>query len=74
MWYKFNSNSNVICKLKHYSTPGRRIFRNRTKLLYRSHFGAFDSYYVLSTGYGLMSSREALRRGIGGEVLMQVPY
>jgi small subunit ribosomal protein S8 len=59
----------TITGLKRVSRPGRRVYADRRRLP-RVMGGLGVS--VLSTPQGLMTDRQAARRGIGGEVLFQV--
>jgi small subunit ribosomal protein S8 len=59
----------VISAIDRVSTPGRRVYY-RAKDLLRIMNGL--GINILSTSQGVLSSREARQRGIGGEVLAQV--
>jgi small subunit ribosomal protein S8 len=59
----------TISGLKRVSRPGRRIYADRAHL--PRVMGGLG-VAVLSTSQGLMTDRQAARRGIGGEVLFQV--
>ncbi len=56
----------AITGLKRISKPGRRVYTPRTKL--PRVMGGLG-IAVLSTSQGLMTDKEASRRGVGGEVL-----
>lgn len=58
-----------ITGIKNVSRPGMRIYRKKT-LLPRPLGGAGIS--VVSTPLGVMSNREAWKKGVGGEVLGEV--
>ena len=59
----------VIEEIHRVSRPGRRVYRTRADLpSVRGGLGVA----VVSTSQGLMTDREARRRGIGGEVLCTV--
>ena len=59
----------VIHEIQTVSRPGRRVYarRNRIPLVKRGLGIA-----ILSTSRGVMTGREAYRRGVGGEVLITV--
>ena len=59
----------TISGLKRISRPGRRVFANRNHL--PRVLGGLG-VAILSTSQGLMTDRQAARRGVGGEVLCQV--
>lgn len=59
----------TITGLKRISTPGRRIYVGRHELP-RVLGGLGIS--IVSTSHGVMTDRDASRRGIGGEVLAHV--
>lgn len=59
----------TISGLKRVSRPGRRVYADRDHLP-RVLGGLGVS--ILSTSQGLMTDRQASRRGIGGEILCQV--
>lgn len=62
-------NEPVIRGLKRVSKPGRRVYVGRNDLpRVLSGLGVA----ILSTDQGIMTAREARRRGIGGEVLAYV--
>ncbi|HEV3474808.1 MAG TPA: 30S ribosomal protein S8 [Actinomycetota bacterium] len=59
----------TITGLKRVSRPGRRVYADRRRL--PRVMGGLG-VTILSTPQGLMTDRQAARRGIGGEVLFQV--
>jgi len=59
----------AITGLRRVSKPGRRVYAARTKL--PRVMGGLG-IAVLSTSQGVMTDKEAARRGIGGEVLAYV--
>ena len=63
------SRTRTITGLKRVSTPGRRIYRGRDEL--PRVLGGLG-IAILSTSQGLMTDREASRKGVGGEVLAYV--
>jgi small subunit ribosomal protein S8 len=59
----------TISGLKRISKPGRRAYRGRDKL--PRVMGGLG-IAIISTSHGVMTDRDAARRGIGGEVLAYV--
>ncbi len=59
----------TITGIKRVSRPGRRIYADRQRL--PRVMGGLG-VAILSTSQGLMTDRQAARRGIGGEVLCHV--
>ena len=59
----------VIKELKRVSKPGLRIYRKR-ETLNRVRNGLGTS--IVTTSQGIMTGREAFRRGVGGELLCTV--
>jgi small subunit ribosomal protein S8 len=59
----------TITGLRRISTPGRRSYRGRDKL--PRVMGGLG-IAIVSTSQGVMTDREAARKGIGGEVLAYV--
>lgn len=59
----------AIHEIQSVSTPGRRTYVSRNQIpLVRRGLGTA----ILSTSKGVMTGREAYRRGLGGELLMTV--
>ena len=61
--------SSAISGLQRISKPGRRVYADRTSLP-RVQGGL--GVAVLSTSQGVLTDRQAARRGVGGEVLCYV--
>jgi small subunit ribosomal protein S8 len=59
----------TITGVKRVSRPGRRVYADRRRL--PRVLGGLG-IAILSTSNGLMTDRQAARRGVGGEVLCQV--
>ena len=59
----------MITGLKRVSTPGRRIYADKERL---TAFGRRLGTTVVSTSKGVMAHPEALKAGVGGEVMLQV--
>jgi len=58
----------LLINLKLVSKPGLRVYMNIDEL--SNHKGV--SYFVLSTSKGVMTSKEALKLGIGGEAIAEI--
>lgn len=66
---KYYEEKPVITDLKRVSKPGLRIYKPKDELpKVKSGLGIA----IISTSVGLMSDREARRRGLGGEILCYV--
>jgi ribosomal protein S8 len=66
-FYKKNP---IFKNLKLFSTPSRTFFiSHRALLLMHNRTG--DSFLILSNELGLVTHLDALRRGIGGKILMR---
>ena len=64
-----NTDSNVIVQASRVSKPGRRIYRSHDELKpVRNGYGIG----IVSTSAGLMSTVEAKKRHLGGEVLCEI--
>ena len=65
--YKYGKDKNPFIQgLKRISKPGQKFYVNKKKLW---QFSKERGVVVLSTSQGLMTSKEAKQKGIGGEVL-----
>ena len=67
---KYDNNGDPIIKqIKKISKPGQRIYSSKYKLKsVKSGMG----YAIISTSQGLMSNKEAKKKGLGGEVICEV--
>jgi len=67
---KYDSNDEpVIKQLKKISKPGQRIYLSKYKIKpIKSGMG----YAIISTSQGLMSNKDAKKKGLGGEVICEV--
>ena len=62
-------NEKVINGIKRISKPGRRVFKNSGEIeRFRSGLG----FSIISTNEGVMTDRDSIKRGIGGEILLNV--
>jgi small subunit ribosomal protein S8 len=67
---KFGPNGErVIQKIQRVSTPGRRVYSSIAKT---PEVLQGLGIYILSTNQGVLSSREAKAKNVGGEVLCEV--
>ncbi|MFH1255632.1 MAG: 30S ribosomal protein S8 [bacterium] len=66
---KYKNGEPAISCLKKISTPGRRIYANKDELpRVLNNLGIA----IISTPSGLMTNKEAKKRGIGGEVICEI--
>lgn len=67
---KYDSNGvGAIRSIKRISKPGLRVYVNKEKLPYvLNNFGIA----IISTSQGLMTNKEARKKGFGGEVLCEI--
>ena len=63
------SGSGVISGLKRVSKPGQRIY-SKAKTMPRSALGIGTS--IVSTSHGLMTTEEARKAKVGGELICQI--
>ena len=63
------SGERVVRSIKRVSKPGRRIYYGRENM--PKVLGGMG-VLVLSTNQGVLSNREAMDRGIGGEALLEI--
>jgi small subunit ribosomal protein S8 len=67
---KYDQNGQgAIRSIKRISKPGLRVYVNKDKLPYvLNNFGIA----IISTSQGLMTNKEARKKGFGGEVLCEI--
>jgi small subunit ribosomal protein S8 len=66
---KYHRNQPAIRGLQRISTTGRRVYRAASAIpKTQSGFGVV----IVSTSQGLMSDREARKRGLGGEIMAAI--
>lgn len=58
----------LLMQLKLVSKPGKRVYAKAD--IFRNHKGL--SFFIVSTPQGIMTSKEAGRKNIGGEVIAQI--
>jgi small subunit ribosomal protein S8 len=70
VWLKYDEKRRpVVTGMKRVSKPGRRVYRGKQEIPWvLSGLGVA----IVSTPRGVMTGREARRRGVGGEILCYV--
>ena len=58
----------VLIDLKLVSKPSKRVYMKADEL--RDHKGL--SFYLVSTPIGIMASREAVKKNVGGEIIAEI--
>jgi small subunit ribosomal protein S8 len=70
VYLKYNAEQEpVIRTLRRVSTPGRRTYVGRDEI--PRVLGGFGTS-IISTSQGILTGKEALKRGLGGEVMVEV--
>lgn len=65
----YNKNDHAIHSIKRVSRPGLRVYKSCSTLIpIRNGLGSL----IVSTSQGLLTDREARKRGIGGEVVCEI--
>jgi len=67
--YKNNNREAAITDLRRVSKPGRRVYLSASKIASVAS-GKID--VILSTSQGVMSGRDARKKGLGGELIGEV--
>lgn len=63
------NNKSVIRNLKRVSKPGLRVYKSSTDLpVVLNHLGIA----IVSTSQGLMTNKDAKKKGVGGEIICEV--
>ncbi len=65
---KFHKKEPMLIDLRVVSRPGLRVYMNLNELAKRKA----ASMLILSTAKGVMSSKDALKKGAGGEIIAEV--
>lgn len=66
---KYRNGQPAITSLKKISTPGRRVYANKNELpRVLNNLGMA----IISTSAGLMTNKEAKKKGVGGEVICEI--
>lgn len=67
--FKFVNKKNKINSLKRISKPGKRVYIKKDEI-----YPVLNNYgfAIISTSQGLMTNKEAKKRGIGGEILCEI--
>jgi len=58
----------VVLDVKIVSRPGLRVYKNAADLAKKKG----PSFYIVSTSRGLMTTKEAIKNNLGGEVLAEI--
>lgn len=66
---KYDNGNAALSHIKRVSTPGLRVYSPRKKL--RPVLGGMG-HTLLSTSKGILTNREAIKKGMGGEILCEV--
>ncbi|MBI2464877.1 30S ribosomal protein S8 [Candidatus Shapirobacteria bacterium] len=64
-----NSGSPAISDVKLFSRPGRRVYEKSFSLPWGQ---SKQSLIIISTSSGVMSQKEAKKKGVGGEVIAEI--
>jgi len=66
---KYDNNKPIISSIKRISKQGQRIYIKKDKLRpIRQGYG----FVIISTSQGLMTNKEANKKGLGGELICEV--
>lgn len=66
---KYDNGKAALSHIKRLSTPGLRVYSPRKKL--RPVLGGMG-HTLLSTSKGILTNKEAIKKGIGGELVCEV--
>ncbi len=72
---KYKNNQPVVDKLERVSKPGQRVYLKASEIkpyLPRAGKGQELGLVIISTSQGLMTSKQARKKQIGGEVMFKV--
>jgi len=73
VYFKFFDNKKVLSGIQILSTPGRSFFLSHKRLCdFRKSDFSYNTYYILSTNRGIVSSEDAFFLGIGGRILCRL--
>ncbi|MCX6740587.1 MAG: 30S ribosomal protein S8 [Candidatus Parcubacteria bacterium] len=66
---KYNEDQPAITSIRRVSRPGQRVYLSKNNV-----FNVLNNLgiAILSTSAGLMTSREAKRKGVGGEIICEI--
>ena len=66
---KYEKGQPIIEKIKRVSKPGQRIYLKKSQVKsIRQGYGLS----IISTSQGLMTNKEAMKKGLGGEILCEI--
>ena len=66
---KYRDNKPALTHLKRVSKPGLRVYSQRKKL--KPVLGGLG-YTLISTPQGILTNKEAVKKGVGGELICEV--
>lgn len=66
---KYDNDMPAVSVVKLFSKPGRRWYEKSSSLPWGQ---SKESLIIISTSSGLMSQREASKKGIGGEIIAEI--
>lgn len=69
LFFKFSLSMTPLNGIKSVSSQGKRVYWTHSEL--KKNISLSNWFYVLSTNNGIISSTEALKLKIGGEVLLR---
>ncbi|MDP4009830.1 MAG: 30S ribosomal protein S8 [Candidatus Shapirobacteria bacterium] len=65
----YNNNQPKVTEVRLFSKPGRRLYEKSSSLPWGK---TKDSLIIISTSSGLMSQKEATKKGLGGEIIAEI--
>lgn len=66
---KYNDGKPAVTHLKRVSTPGLRVYSSKKDL--KPVLGGMG-YTLISTSTGILTNKESVKKGVGGEVICEV--
>lgn len=69
VYFKYIGKKNVLSEIKKISTPGRRIYLKKTKVMPVLHGYGVG---LISTSKGILTDKDAREKGLGGELIGMV--
>jgi len=66
---KYSNNDAVISSIKRISKPGRRVYIDKNHI---PNIKRGRGRMIISTSKGVITSQEARKQGVGGEVILEV--
>lgn len=65
----YDNNQPKVTEVRLFSKPGRRLYEKSSSLPWGK---TKDSLIIISTSSGLMSQKEATKKGLGGEIIAEI--